>query len=154
MILTSRYDPQYAGGGDGTLIDGLRGGPNFHLGEWQGYHGVDLEAVVDLGEPKSVLGIGLGALQDNNSWIFFPKQVVFSFSQNGKTWGDSVVVGNSVPPQDVDIAVREFGTNIRDLRTRYVKVRATNMGICPPWHKGAGDQAWLFVDEIIINLKK
>jgi hypothetical protein len=154
MTLESRYDPQYAGGGDEALIDGLRGGANFHLAEWQGYHGVDVEAVVDLGETKPVTHVGLEALQDNNSWIFFPKQVVFSFSQDGITWGDSVVVSNPVPPHDMDVAVREFGTPVRDLRGRYVKVRATNMGVCPPWHKGAGEQAWLFVDEIIINLKK
>jgi hypothetical protein len=154
MTLESRYDPQYAGGGDGALIDGLRGGANFHLGEWQGYHGVDLEAVVDLGETKPVAHVGLEALQDNNSWIFFPKEVIFSFSQNGTTWGDSVVVSNAVSPQDMDVAVREFGMPVRDLRARYVKVRATNMGICPAWHKGAGERAWLFVDEIIINLKK
>jgi hypothetical protein len=54
----------------------------------------------------------------------------------------------------MDVAVREFGMPVRDLRARYVKVRATNMGICPAWHKGAGERAWLFVDEIIINLKK
>ena len=63
-------------------------------------------------------------------------------------------MSNRVPPQDMDVAVREFGTPLRDLRARYVKVRAANMGVCPPWHKGAGDLAWLFVDEIIINLKK
>ena len=154
MKLGSSYDPQYAGGGDGTLIDGMRGGQNFHLAEWQGYHGVDVEAVIDLGGQKTVSSVGIGALQDNNSWIFFPKQVVFSFSQNGTAWRDSVVVSNSVPPQDMEVTVREFGTTVRDLRTRYVKVRATNMGVCPRWHKGAGDVAWLFVDEIIINLKK
>ncbi|MGA2586453.1 MAG: hypothetical protein ABSF88_05470 [Candidatus Aminicenantales bacterium] len=22
---------------------------------------------------------------------------------------------------------------------------------CPPWHKGAGGKAWLFIDEIVID---
>jgi len=25
------------------------------------------------------------------------------------------------------------------------------VGVCPPWHSGAGDKAWLFVDEIIVQ---
>ena len=34
---------------------------------------------------------------------------------------------------------------------RYIKVKATNIGECPEWHKGAGGKAWLFVDEIIVE---
>ena len=34
---------------------------------------------------------------------------------------------------------------------RYVKLIATNMGTCPDWHPGKEEQAWLFVDEIVIK---
>ena len=39
----------------------------------------------------------------------------------------------------------------QDLKARYIRVHAKNVAICPQWHKGAGNKAWLFVDEIIIK---
>jgi hypothetical protein len=34
---------------------------------------------------------------------------------------------------------------------RYIKVQATNFGMIPNWHLGAGGEAWLFIDEIIVE---
>ena len=34
---------------------------------------------------------------------------------------------------------------------RFVKIIAKNVGVCPRWHVGYGEEAWLFVDEVIIN---
>jgi hexosaminidase len=34
---------------------------------------------------------------------------------------------------------------------RYVRVTAKSVGLCPPWHPGRGQNAWLFVDEIIVR---
>ncbi len=45
------FAPQYsAGGGNIALIDHQHGGNDFRTGRWQGYEGVNLEAVVDLGK--------------------------------------------------------------------------------------------------------
>lgn len=37
------------------------------------------------------------------------------------------------------------------IRTRFIRVKSKNIGICPPWHRGAGGKAWIFADEIIVN---
>lgn len=34
---------------------------------------------------------------------------------------------------------------------RYVRTHALNVGVCPDWHAGAGGDAWLFVDEIVVE---
>jgi hypothetical protein len=34
-----------------------------------------------------------------------------------------------------------------------VRVKAKSIGVCPAWHKGAGNKAWLFVGEIVIETK-
>jgi hexosaminidase len=34
---------------------------------------------------------------------------------------------------------------------RYIQVRASNLGRLPDGHPAAGQKAWLFVDEIMIN---
>ena len=36
-------------------------------------------------------------------------------------------------------------------KTRYIKVLAENYGALPDWHLSAGEDAWLFMDEIIIE---
>jgi hypothetical protein len=30
-------------------------------------------------------------------------------------------------------------------------MEAKNIGVCPDWHPGKGEKAWIFVDEIIVN---
>jgi hypothetical protein len=36
-------------------------------------------------------------------------------------------------------------------QARFVKVVATNTGVCPSWHAGNGGKAWLFCDEITVE---
>ncbi|MGB9177792.1 MAG: GH92 family glycosyl hydrolase, partial [Pyrinomonadaceae bacterium] len=67
LKILSKYAPQYSAGGDLALIDGIRGGPNFRTGAWQGYQGQDFEAVIDLGEIRSISKLGAGFLQDMRS---------------------------------------------------------------------------------------
>jgi len=41
--------------------------------------------------------------------------------------------------------------NFDNLRTRYVRIKASNIGTCPPDHPGKGQKAWLFVSEVEIE---
>jgi predicted alpha-1,2-mannosidase len=153
ITLNTTYSPQYTGGGNGGLIDGIRGGTDFHLPEWQGYEKENLDAIVDLGSEKEISEISLGCLQDNNSWIFFPQWVEFSFSNDGATYSSSVKVENIVSPKDEGTLLKEFGKSLDNIKSRYIHVVAKNMGVCPDWHKGAGGKAWVFADEITIKGK-
>ena len=36
-------------------------------------------------------------------------------------------------------------------QARYVRATARNIGVCPDWHPGAGEKAWIFADELIIE---
>lgn len=150
ITLNTRYSPQYTGGGDEALIDGRRGTTDFRLGAWQGYEGTDLDAVIELRSVRSVSRVGLGCLQDNNSWIFFPRSVEFSFSTDGSTFLSSAIAANTVSEKDQVIQVKEFAVEPQSVKARYIRVRAKNIGFCPQWHKGAGNKAWLFVDEITV----
>ena len=153
VTLNTQYSPQYTGGGNYALIDGRRGNTDFRLGTWQGYEGNDLDAVIDLGSAKKVTHLGLGCLQDNNSWIFFPRSVEYSFSSDGATFGNTVIVTNTVADRDEMVQVKDFALDLQSVEVRYIRVRAKNIGVCPEWHKGAGSKAWLFVDELVVNTK-
>ncbi len=151
VSLNTTYSPQYTGGGDGALIDGLQGAVDFRLGAWQGYEQNDLDVVVDLGGTKTVSDVALGCLQDNNSWIFFPTSLEVSLSEDGRDYGPAVIVRNDISPRDEGATRKEFEAHIGSVQARYVRIVARNIGICPDWHKGAGGKAWLFADEIVIR---
>jgi len=151
LRLNTAYASQYSAGGDMALIDGNRGTADFRTGTWQGYHGVDLDAVVDLGGVKTIRLISTGFLQDNNAWIFMPEKVVYSTSMDGQQFTTAAVVPNVLPHRQGGSIKKEFTARIYTTRARYVKVHAKNTGICPPWHKGAGEKAWIFADEISIE---
>lgn len=149
--LNSEYANQYSAGGDGALIDQIKGGKEFRTGDWQGYR-EDLEAIVDLGSVQHISGVSLGCLQDIKSWIWFPKEVMFYCSDDGENWTE---IGAISEPNQSDSEygsfVHRYNSKLGCSNVRYVKVVAKNYGECPDWHLGAGGKTWLFVDEIEIE---
>ena len=147
----SKYAAQYSAGGADALIDGARGGADFRTGAWQGYQGQDFEALIDLGEVKGVTRLGAGFLQDVGSWIWLPTRVEFELSLDGVNFTEAAVSSHDVPDRDTRVTVKELSSTFPRRDARYVKVRAYKYGAVPPWHPGAGGQAWIFVDEIIVE---
>jgi predicted alpha-1,2-mannosidase len=148
--LQSSYAPEYAADGDGSLIDGLRGGTDFRTGEWQGYRGQDIIVSIDLGSPKRVKRLGIGVLQDVRSWIWYPAEVEFNTSTNRRQWS-STIVRNTISPEAEGAQIQDLWTAPIDKRARYIEVTVRSIGPCPEWHPGAGETSWLFVDEILIE---
>jgi hexosaminidase len=142
---------KYSGNGAITLVDGLTGTKSHNDGYWQGWEGKDLDVVIDLGKPESIEKISLSFLEAHGSWIFFPTDVIVSFSDEG----DSFTHEKKISLSDGE----NFGKNNRKVvdmnslnsSARFVRVQAINRKICPDWHDGAGGKAWIFADEIIIN---
>jgi predicted alpha-1,2-mannosidase len=163
--LNTRYSPMYTAGGDLALIDGVMGSDDFRTGRWQGYHGVDLDAVVDLGVERRIGSVSTGFLEDQNSWIFWPSMVEYLISSDGVLFTSIAKVSRGTPGHDEGSPGRDEGVPGRDegariervssgpvgLRARFVRVRATSIGVCPAWHRGAGEKAWIFADEIAVD---
>ncbi len=150
IAVNSTYANQYAAAGDITLIDQLRGANNFKTGDWQGYR-EDLEVIIDLGERKQIRKLGLGVLQDINSWIWYPTQVDFSVSNDGQSFNLLSSVENQFTDTTYGSFVQDLVVDVPPTTTRYVKVNAKNYGVCPDWHLGAGGVTWIFADEVIIE---
>ncbi len=151
ITLHTSYSPQYTAGGDLALIDGIMGPRDFRTGAWQGYQGVDIDAVVDLGMVRNVTSISTRFLQDIGSWIFMPSTVEYAVSVYGRDFDVVSIIMNTIPKEREGVIVNDFTEGVVGRRARYVRVRAKNIGVCPEWHKGAGGKAWLFADEIVIE---
>ncbi|MEO7175893.1 MAG: GH92 family glycosyl hydrolase, partial [Saprospiraceae bacterium] len=148
--LHTAYGPMYSAGGDQALIDRIRGELDYKTGNWQGFEGKDLEFVIDLGREIAINQLTLSCLQDQKSWILLPKQVGFSISSDSNEWVNLGTVGHSIDQRTEQSVIQPF-TLIASTKARFIKVVATNGGLMPDWHLGAGGKSWIFVDECIIE---
>jgi hexosaminidase len=151
VTLAFPYKEKYKGGGELGLTDGLRGTISHTDGRWQGFEGDDLAAEIDLGQPTAISRIKTGFLQNVNSWIFFPAPVEFSVSDDGRVYRVVAAFESGVSLQTNDPLLKEFATETRNIKARFIRVQAKNIGVCPPGHPGAGGKAWIFVDEIVVE---
>ncbi len=149
--LFSKYNRQYTGGGEIGLIDGIRGTTNFASGEWQGYQSQDFIAVIDLQRETEIKKLGGGFLQVARSWIWLPTKIEFEVSNDNVKFTKVAEIKTDVMPEDMKEQFRDYQQNIEPTKTRYVRVKATNLGKIPAWHPGAGFDAFIFVDEIFIE---
>ena len=148
--LGSTYANQYAAGGDNALVDGMRGGPDFRTGEWQGYQGQDVLATIDLGKARRLKRVGLSMLQDSRSWIWYPEYVDVAWSSNGRTWS-SVQLTHTVDRRSEASQNMELWSALIGKKAQYIKIMAKNLGPCPEWHLGKGGASWLFLDEVMVE---
>ena len=146
ITLTNEYSSQYNAG----LGDGRRGTLNHRDNHWQGYHGVNFEATIDLGALTPINEISCSFLQKHSAWIFLPTEVHFQLSKNGNDFF-SIKKFKEETIADPSYKVKDYVSTFSQREARFVKVNAKNIGICPEWHPGSGNRGWLFVDEIVIN---
>ncbi len=145
------YSPRYSAGGPEALANGIRATTSFTDGLWQGYHGTDVAATLDLKKEESISRIGAEFLQDENNWIFMPRSVEFLVSEDGKRFESVGTVKNDVPEKDPSVVKKDFVTTFQKRQVRYIRMIAASIQVCPPWHSGAGQKAWTFIDEIFAD---
>jgi len=151
IVLGTKYSSQYTAGGNNALINTIRGGYDFKTGNWQGYRGKNLEAIVDLGETQNISKVGIGFLQDENSWIFMPLSVKFEYSIDGEKYETLGIVKNTVHQHSSGAIIKDFIIDNINKPIKFLKVTAQSQGNCPSWHKGAGEPCWIFADEIWVE---
>jgi hypothetical protein len=151
--LDAEYANAYNAGGNDALIDGIRGTANFRTGTWQGYHDRDVIATVDLGENQDISSIETNFLEDQGSWIFFPKEVQLLVSSDGKNFSPYKSQTIETPTPTNNVAIKTIKGEGKRTGIRYIKLIAKTLGPVPTWHKGHPyeGRSWVFVDEIAIK---
>jgi predicted alpha-1,2-mannosidase len=148
----TKYNPQYTARGDEGLIDGIRGSrTDFRTGDWQGFEGVNLDFVVDLGKTQKVNLVRAGFLQDENAWIFFPTQMEVQVSTDGENFTSVGTLLNTYPQKMKGVQQHDFSMSFKPVKARYVRIIGVSPGKCPDWHKGKGYPCWVFADEVLVE---
>ncbi|MEN8249792.1 MAG: sulfatase/phosphatase domain-containing protein [Bacteroidota bacterium] len=148
------YNEKYPGKSPNTLLDGWHADNktiSIDRTIWQGFEKNDMVATIDLGGEVEINSISAGFLHNIESWIFSPDEVVFYVSEDKINFEKMGSIARKVEVDFQGIKRVEYELKLKSLKTRYFKIHAKNVGVCPSWHKGAGNPAWLFADEIVIN---
>lgn len=150
-VLSYEYSDYYTGGGVMAVTNGVRGSLNFRDGNWQAVQKVPMEITVDLKEAQAISKLSTAFFQKQDSWIFLPTKVEFFVSEDGKQYQSVGVVDNTISPQEDDSFIEEFVLEIASTKAQFVRMKAHNITYCPDWHAAAGSEAWLFVDEFVVE---
>lgn len=157
LTYVNKPDPQYHDSGEEGLIDRLYGTTNYRIGGWQGWQS-DMEVVIDLLEEKTIHSVGANCLSDCRSWVFYPSGMEVQYSLDGKQYQsfgkskDFAQKAMSDPNWNYKEDSRQQSFSVGgNASCRYLKVKVLNYGTLPGWHISAGQQAWLFIDEIEIQ---
>lgn len=151
IIYKTKYEDKYPGAGQYTLVNGVQGSTNFNDGKWQGFNGTDVDLIIDLGKVKTINKISSSYLRNVSSYIFLPESVEYSISNDGINFSNPERITNDVPQNDNTSQVKMFEKKLSKASCRYIHILANNIGVCPSWHKGAGEKAWIFIDEITVE---
>jgi predicted alpha-1,2-mannosidase len=141
---------QYSAGGPYALIDGYFGSNDFRTGTWQGYQGVDIDVIVDLGRVQTVNEVSINFLEDQRSWIFLPTEVELAVGLDEQTKTIDKIELPEITPRKESMQ-KTITFSLDGSLQRYIHLKAKNYGTLPPWHLGYGGEAWLFADEITIK---
>ena len=133
------------------LINGIKGGNNYKNGDWAGWHGSPLEAVIDMGTNCSYSSVSIGALIEKGDFIFNPMDLCVAVSEDGFTYTEIAKVEYPMEDRHEPNGVKEYSITFPETSARYLKVSATTLEALPDWHPGAGYGAFLFIDEITVK---
>lgn len=135
------YHVKYAAAGDATLTDGRRGDWNYGDGRWQGWLDSDVDVVVDLGSVRPVRRIAADFMQAFYVWIWMPRAVEISVSEDNEHFTTLATVENDVPFSLKRDTYKTFAWS-GEAQARYVRLKAIKSG---------EPGGWLFTDEIVVE---
>ena len=152
---------RYSAAGDAGLVDGIRGSIDRRGGHWQGYLADEVTAVIELDgsaevEAVKVEAVKVGFLQHPGSGVYFPRRVEVAVSEDGEVFGEAVEgeVGawprgpGTDPPEGGRLYVN---VALGGRAARAIRVRIRTFGTVPEDWPSGGNQAWTYVDEIIVR---
>ena len=150
--VTLRVAPSkgYDFNGGVELTDGLTGDENYKTGRWLGFQGKDLDAAIDLKQPIEISKVAFNTNAVKGDWIMGAAGVTVKVSEDGQNFKEvATKVIPSLKQSDKD-GIYPQEITFAPVKARYVEVIIKSDKL-PAWHGGAGNPAYLFVDEIIIQ---
>ncbi|GAB4413334.1 MAG: chitobiase/beta-hexosaminidase C-terminal domain-containing protein [Bacteroidia bacterium] len=151
--LVTQPHPKYRGNGARTLTDRQQGDAlNFSIpGTWVGYREVPFTARLLWRQDVPVTRQLTFSYASNIGAYIMPPVVI-------EVWGGDhpedlrLLASHRPTPPSAEVPPRLEGVNLTYTPGRYacLQVVAQPVRKLPAWHRGAGDQGWVFVDELYV----
>lgn len=132
------------------LIDLDKGSDYYKDGNWVGFHN-DLVATLDLGKERTFSQLAAHCLENIDRHVFYP-------------WHIEVYVGSEInllkrvgelklPPSDREIGnkIKSIQIDFDQVNARYIKVIMKTSRSMPKWHARAGQDSYIYLDEIMVT---
>jgi hypothetical protein len=143
----------YPGRGAAGILSGVPANVRNHREGWMGFHGTDFSIVFDLGKTLRIENVVVGMLTNIQLGIFPASDVRVSAGISkdllrpcGQMGGIAEVTPNAASPVRTEISVKTSG-----VKARFLQIDVHSIGTLPAWHPAAGQKAWLFIDNIMVN---
>ncbi|MDA9552462.1 family 20 glycosylhydrolase, partial [Flavobacteriaceae bacterium] len=142
IAIDTELNEGYAGSGAQGLINGISGS-NSRYGdkEWLGFSGKDIEITIDFNEKIQINSIKTRFYNGRGQWIYAPKHIFITFNN------EEPVKVTILDSEDLVVPVNFQGHD----DVKRLSFTIPNYGVISDGKQGAGNKAWTFIDEIIIN---
>ena len=150
ITIANEPSKSYPGDGAFTLVNGIQNTMGRGRSkEFVGFNGGDCEAVIDLGKDEKISNIIVHTFRQEGAWIYQPLTAEVFVSGDGKNFSSAGLTDVFTETKNGNGVMKvEF---VMTAPARFVKVIVKNWGEIKAGNPGAGNKAWLFVDEIEIN---
>ena len=141
---------QYPGSGPETLIDQRGGQEHLSSKTWMGFAADTVSMELGLAKPQKVRQVMLHLLENNPAWIYLPQQVeVYAYSKG--TDQPELMATQTIEPGALKgkSECRALTLDLqKPVKTSRILLKVCPVARIPEGHPGAGNRAWLFVDEV------
>lgn len=137
----------YSVGGESALVNAVKGHEKNHGKNWLGFGGKDCVATIDFGTKTEFSQLNFNAYDRQGSWIYLPKSAIISVSNDGINFNEITRISS----EEITKSGGKISINFTKQNSKFIKIEIQNYGIIPDGKEGAGNSAWLFVDEISVN---
>ena len=148
--LANAPDPQYKGDGAITLYDGKTGSLNFRDGKWLGYR-VPMEAFFYFDKGVKASSVTISSIVDIASYLMPPQEIEVWGGNDLKSLHLLKRLQPEQPLKEKPAYATGYDLTFEPMNVKILKVILKPLSKLPAWHKGKGDKAWIFVDEVFWN---
>jgi hexosaminidase len=147
VALSNPPSSSYNQGGSLTLVDGIVGQRPWYGKEWLGWSGKDCNVTIDLDSVQALSAVFVSTLKDEASWIYLPSAITVLVSDDNIKYTQVM----RFEAKEIEQFNGTVPIYMSGFFGRYVQIKIQNKGIIAEGKPGAGEPAWLFVDELIVQ---
>jgi hexosaminidase len=149
ITLSQPPSSTYPGEGGFTLVNGIVNEMGLaRAKEFIGYRGSNMQAIIDLGTTQQISSVVINAITTGGSRVYAPEAAEAYYSLDGKSYkplGKTAELSSPMPGKGT------FNINFSPTSARYVQVIVKPVMQIAEGKPGAGEQAWMFLDEIEVR---